>query len=105
MLREVNVPEAVLRFETDRSLLDSTTILSTERLAKSGIFSDCRVILKSEDEDPAANAIHFNEFVLILAGFSKTAWRSRDACYRFKEINNAECAKLYGGMSCVSLKT
>jgi len=103
-LREVSVPEGVLHFKTDCSLLDSTTILSTERLAKSGIFSDYNVIFTAEGEEPAANSIRYNKFVLMPAGFPKTAQRLRGAGYSVKELNNSECAKLDGGMSCLSLR-
>jgi len=38
------------------------------------------------------------------AGFPKTAQRLRQAGYDVREINNSECAKLDGGMSCLSLR-
>jgi len=38
VLREVRVPDGVLHFKSDCSLLDSTTILSTKHLANSCIF-------------------------------------------------------------------
>ena len=104
VLREVSVPEGVLHFKTDCSLLDSTTILSTERLAKSGVFSDYNVIFTAEGEEAAANAIRYNNFVLMSAGFPKTAQHLREAGYQVKELGNSECAKLDGGMSCLSLR-
>ena len=94
----------MLHFKTKCSLLDSTTILSTERLAKSCVFSDYEVIFTAEGEDPAANAIRFNEFVIIPSGFCKRARCLRNAGYRVKEINNTACAKIDGGISCLSLK-
>jgi dimethylargininase len=104
VLREVKVPEGVLHFKTDCSLLDSDTILSTDRLAKAGIFSDYKVILTAEGEDAAANAIRYNDFVMMSAGFHKTALRLREAGYQVKELGNSECAKIDGGMSCLSLR-
>jgi dimethylargininase len=103
-LREVSVPEGVLHFKTDCSLLDTTTILSTERLAKSGIFSDYNVIFTADEEEEAANAIRYNDFVLMSAGFPKTAQRLIEAGYHIKQLGNSECAKLDGGMSCLSLR-
>ena len=38
VLREVRVPDGVLHFKSDCSLLDSTTILSSKHLANSCIF-------------------------------------------------------------------
>ncbi len=104
VVREVSVPDGVLHFKTDCSLLDSTTILSTKRLAESGIFSDYNVIFTSEGEEAAANAIRYNDFVLMSVGFPKTAERLMEAGYQIKEIGNSECSKLDGGMSCLSLR-
>lgn len=104
VLREVRVPEGVLHFKTDCSLLDGGTILSTERLAASGCFEGYRVLLTAPGEEAAANAIRFNDLVLMAAGFPATAQRLRDAGYAVREIGNSECAKLDGGMSCLSLR-
>lgn len=103
-LRELTVPEGVLHFKTDCSLLDGQTILATERLAASGCFEGYRVILTAPGEEAAANAIRFNRFVLMAAGFPATAARLRGAGYVVREIGNSECAKLDGGMSCLSLR-
>ncbi len=103
-LREVRVPEGVLHFKTDCSLLDGGTILSTERLAASGCFDGYRVLLTAPGEEAAANAIRFNDLVLMAAGFPATARSLRDAGYAVREIGNSECAKLDGGMSCLSLR-
>lgn len=103
-LREVRVPEGVLHFKTDCSLLDGETILATERLAASGCFKGYRVILTAPGEEAAANAIRVNGFVLMAAGFPETARRLRGAGYDPREIGNSECAKLDGGMSCLSLR-
>lgn len=103
-LREVFTPEGVLHFKTDCSLMDGETILATERLAASGCFDDYRVILVAEGEEAAANAIRFNEKVLFPAGFPRTRERLEQAGYDIVEIGNSECAKLDGGMSCLSLR-
>lgn len=103
-VREVQTPEGVLHFKTDCSLLDAETILSTERLAASGCFEGYRVIHTGEGEEAAANSIRYNQFVLMPAGFPITAARLRDAGYDVREISNTECAKLDGGMSCLSLR-
>jgi dimethylargininase len=103
-LREVFTPEGVLHFKTDCSLLDGETILSTKRLDASGCFEGYRVLHVADGEEAAANTIRFNQFVLCPAGFPKTAQMLRDAGYDVVEINNSECAKLDGGMSCLSLR-
>ena len=103
-VREVFTPPGVLHFKTDCSLLDAETILATPRLDASGCFSEYRVIHTAENEEAAANSIRYNELVLMPAGFANTRDRLIDAGYEVHEINNSECAKLDGGMSCLSLR-
>lgn len=103
-LREVQTPQGVLHFKTDCSLLDAETILATQRLDASGCFSGYRVLHTARGEEAAANTIRFNDLVLMPAGFPRTAQMLRDAGYDLREIGNSECAKLDGGMSCLSLR-
>lgn len=103
-LREVHTPPGVLHFKTDCSLLDAETILSTDRLAASGCFDGYRVIPVAEGEEAAANTIRFNDLVLMPAGFPRTRDTILAAGYQVREIGNSECAKLDGGMSCLSLR-
>lgn len=103
-LREVQTPEGVLHFKTDCSLLDNETILSTERLAASGCFEGYRVIHTAQGEEACANAIRFNDLVLMPDGFPKTEEILREAGYDLRKIGNSEAAKLDGGMSCLSLR-
>ncbi len=103
-VREVFTPPGVLHFKTDCSLLDAETILSTDRLAASGCFEGYRVIPVAEGEEAAANSIRFNDIVIVPAGFPRTAERIAKAGYTLREIGNSECAKLDGGMSCLSLR-
>lgn len=103
-LREVHTPPGVLHFKTDCALLDGDSVLSTERLAASRCFKGYRVVLVAEGEEAAANAIRFNDKVLFPAGFPKTRDRLLQAGYDVTEIGNSECAKLDGGMSCLSLR-
>lgn len=103
-LREVSVPAGVLHFKTDCSLLDAETILSTPRLAASGCFEGYRVIHTAEGEEAAANAIRYNDAVLMAEGFPHTADTLDRAGYDVRQVGNSECAKLDGGMSCLSLR-
>ena len=103
-LREVVTPAGVLHFKTDCSLLDAETILATPRLDASGCFEGYRVIHTADGEEAAANSIRYNALVLMPAGFPQTRERLLDAGYKVHEINNSECAKLDGGMSCLSLR-
>ncbi|MDE3028135.1 MAG: dimethylarginine dimethylaminohydrolase [Paracoccaceae bacterium] len=103
-VREVFTPPGVLHFKTDCSLLDGETILATKRLDASGCFKGYRVIHTAEGEEAAANAIRFNDVVLLPAGFPRTAEALSRAGFTLREIGNSECAKLDGGMSCLSLR-
>lgn len=103
-VREVFTPPGVLHFKTDCSLLDAETILATERLDASGCFAGYRVIHCAPGEEASANAIRFNDLVLFPAGFPRTRDKLVAAGYRVVEIGNSECAKLDGGMSCLSLR-
>lgn len=103
-LREVFTPPGVLHFKTDCSLLDAETILSTDRLAASGCFAGYRVLHTAPGEEACANTIRFNDLVIMPAGFPKTRDLLDHAGYKVQEIGNSECAKLDGGMSCLSLR-
>jgi dimethylargininase len=103
-VREVFTPPGVLHFKTDCSLLDDTTILATERLDASGCFTGYKVIHTAPGEEASANAIRFNDLVLFPAGFPRTRDALLAAGYNVREIGNSECAKLDGGMSCLSLR-
>lgn len=103
-LREVHTPPGVLHFKTDCSLLDAETILATDRLAASGCFAGYRVIPVAAGEEAGANTIRFNDLVLMPEGFPRTRDTILAAGYEVREIGNSECAKLDGGMSCLSLR-
>ena len=103
-VREVHTPPGVLHFKTDCSLLDVDTILSTKRLSASGCFTGYKLIDVAEGEEAAANTIRFNDLVLMPAGFPRTREAIAAAGYTVREIGNSECAKLDGGMSCLSLR-
>lgn len=103
-VREVATPPGVLHFKTDCSLLDAETILATRRLAASGCFGGYRVLLVPEGEEAAANAIRFNDLVVMAEGFPRTADMLAAAGYEVRPVGNSECARLDGGMSCLSLR-
>jgi dimethylargininase len=103
-VREVHTPPGVLHFKTDCSLLSVDTILSTKRLSASGCFTGYKVIDIPDGEEAAANTIRFNDLVLMPAGFPRTRDAITAAGFDLREIGNSECAKLDGGMSCLSLR-
>jgi len=102
--RMVETPDGVLHFKTDCGLLDADTILATPRLAASGCFDGYRVLHVAPEEEAASNCIRFNNLVIMASGFQRTAAMLDAAGYQVVEIENSECAKLDGGMSCLSLR-
>lgn len=103
-MRVVETPPGVLHFKTDCALLDAETVLATPTLAASGCFDGYRVIETAPGEAAAANAVRFNEVVLLAAGFPGTAGRLEAAGYRLRILDISEAAKLDGGLSCLSLR-
>ena len=104
VMREVFTPPEILHFKTDCSLLGPDEILSTKRLQASGCFDGYKVINVADGEEASANAIRVNDYLIMPAGFPKTKAILEDHGYKVKVINNTECAKLDGGMSCLSLR-
>ena len=104
VIREVFTPPEILHFKTDCSLLAPDEILTTKRLQASGCFDGYKVINVADGEEAAANAIRVNDYVIMPAGFPKTKAILENHGYKVKAINNTECAKLDGGMSCLSLR-
>jgi len=103
-VREVTTPPGVLHFKSDCSLLDGSTILSTPRLSASGCFEGYTVVDVAEGEEPAANSIRVNDVVFMPLGFPLTTERVRDAGFVVIELENSECQKIDGGLSCLSLR-
>ncbi len=100
----VTTPPGVLHFKTDCSLLDEGTILSTARLAASGVFNGYRVVLTPEGEEAAANALRVNDRVFLGDRFPRTAERLSAAGYRLVLLPCAQIARLDAGFSCLSLR-
>jgi dimethylargininase len=103
-VRVLETPPGVLHFKTDCSLLDDETILSTNRLNSAGCFDGYNVILTAEGEEACANAIRFNDLVIMPEEFPRTREQLETAGFLVHPVGNSEAAKLDGGMSCLSLR-
>jgi dimethylargininase len=62
------------------------------------------MIYADDGEEACANAIRFNDIVVMPAGFPKTEAALDKAGYAIVEVGNLEAAKLDGGLSCQSLR-
>ena len=103
-VRILETPPGVLHFKTDCALVAADTILATNRLAGTGCFADYTVLRVPDGEEPAANAIRVNDTVLLPAGFPLTEALLSDAGHKVRCVPNSECARIDGGMSCLSLR-
>jgi dimethylargininase len=99
-----HTPEGVLHFKSDCSLLDETTVLSTERLAASGVFKKFRQILTPAGEEVAANALRVNDTVFVGQDYPGTIKLLRDEGFQVQPLPTAEIAKIDAGLSCMSLR-
>jgi dimethylargininase len=100
----VATPEGVLHFKTDCSLLDDESILSTARLARSGVFKDFKQIIIPVGEEPAANALRVNDVVMVGSDFPRTIEMLDKLGYKVVPMKTTEIGKIDAGLSCMSLR-
>ena len=100
----VATPEGVLHFKTDCSLLDDETVLSTARLAKSGVFERFKQVIIPEGEEPAANALRVNDVVMVGSDFPRKIEMLDKLGYKVVPMKTTEIGKIDAGLSCMSLR-
>jgi len=100
----VATPPGVLHFKSDSALIDNDTILSTPRLAASGVFKGRRVIETAPGEERAANALRINGDLLVADGNPETIDRLVDLGARIVPLPVTEIARIDAGLSCMSLR-
>lgn len=100
----VRTPANVLHFKSDCSLLDEKTVLSTSRLADSGVFENFDLVLTPDGEEGAANALRVNKKVFVGRAFPKTIALLTSRGYDVVPLATSEIAKVDAGLSCMSLR-
>ncbi|HWD11848.1 arginine deiminase family protein [Pseudochrobactrum sp. sp1633] len=100
----VNTPEGVLHFKTDCSLLDDETVLSTARLANSGVFDGFKQVIIPEGEEAAANALRVNDVVMVGSDYPRTIEMIDKLGYKVVPMKTTEIGKIDAGLSCMSLR-
>ncbi|MCX7043041.1 MAG: arginine deiminase family protein, partial [Gammaproteobacteria bacterium] len=100
----VTTPPGVLHFKTDCSLLDEERILSTRRLAASGVFRNFRIITVPDGEEAAANALRINDVVLVGADYPRTIETLQKEGFNVVALKTTEIGKIDAGLSCMSLR-
>jgi dimethylargininase len=99
----VATPPGVLHFKSDCTLIGDDTILTTVRLAASGVFKGFRTLIVPDGEEPAANALHLNDRILMSEGYPRTHdLLAREA--KVIALSTHEVAKIDAGLSCMSLR-
>lgn len=100
----VTTPPGVLHFKSDCSLLDEHRVLSTQRLAASGVFDEFDVLMVADGEEAAANALRVNDHVLIGHDYPRTIDMLTRHGYNVIALPTTEIAKIDAGLSCMSLR-
>jgi len=100
----VETPKDVLHFKTDCALIDEETVLTTPRLARSGVFKGFREILTAAGEDAAANALRVNDRLFVGARFARTIDALDREGFAVTPLAVDEIGKIDAGLSCMSLR-
>lgn len=103
-VQAVRTPDRVLHFKSDCSVLDSHTVLATERLSGAECFASFRVLTVPRGEEAAANSIRVNDTVLVPAGYPATAELLVREGYAIEPVPVSQPSLLDGGLSCMSLR-
>jgi len=103
-VRAVRTPKNVLHLKSDCCVLDSHTILATERLIHGAGFPSMHVLAVPPAEEAAANSIRVNDLVLVPAGFPGTAGLLTRSGYAVATVAVSQAGLLDGGLSCMSLR-
>ena len=102
--RIFETPKGVLHFKSDCSLIDRETILTTHRLAASGVFAGLNPLFVPEGEEAAANALRVNDHLLVGAEYPQTISMLRDEGFQVTPLATREISKVDAGLSCMSLR-
>ena len=102
--KTVTTPPGVLHFKTDCALIEENCVLSTARLAASGVFKAFKTLIVPEGEEAAANALRINDVVLVGSQFARTIGMLDQAGYEVVPLATAEIGKIDAGLSCMSLR-
>ncbi|GJL91961.1 dimethylarginine dimethylaminohydrolase family protein [Hyphococcus sp.] len=102
--RIVETPPGVLHFKTDCSMLDEETILTTKRLAASGVFDEFETVFIPDGEEAAANALRVNDVVMVGSDFPRTIELLDKSGYEVVPLATSQIGKIDAGLSCMSLR-
>ncbi len=99
-----NTPPNVLHFKTDCSLLDDETVLTTARLAASGVFDSYKKVITPGGEEAGANALRVNDTVFVGRDFPGIISMLVSEGYKVVPLETSQIGKIDAGLSCMSLR-
>jgi dimethylargininase len=100
----VETPANVLHFKSDCSLVSEDTVISTSRLAASGVFNGFKQIIVPDGEEAAANALRVNNVVFVGTDYPQTIALLQSNGFNVQPLKTSEIAKIDAGLSCMSLR-
>jgi dimethylargininase len=100
----VETPANVLHFKSDCSLVSDDTVISTSRLAASGVFDGFKRIIVPDGEEAAANALRVNDVVFVGADYPQSIALLQRNGFNVVPLKTSEIAKIDAGLSCMSLR-
>jgi len=100
----VTPPPGTLHLKTASSLIDEETILATEALAATGIFTGFRVLTVPAEEQGGANVLRLNHIVLAGSAFPRTVELLAAHGLEPIPLEVGEIAKIDAGLTCMSLR-
>ncbi len=99
-----NTPANVLHFKTDCSLVDDETVLTTARLAASGVFENFKQIITPSGEEAGANALRVNDTVFVGKDFPGIISMLVSEGYKVVPLETSQIGMIDAGLSCMSLR-
>jgi dimethylargininase len=96
--------EDLLHLKSGISYLGGGCVLVTDALFGHGALKNMAKIKVPDGEEYAANCIRVNDWLLVAAGFPRTAEKLQSLGYKIMEVEMSEFQKMDGGLSCLSLR-
>jgi dimethylargininase len=103
-LVDIRDVDGILHLKSGMSWLGDGRLLVIDALMNDPAFDRFERVRVESDEMYAANAVRVNDYVLIAAGYRRTAARLRELGYKLIELDMSEFRKMDGGLSCLSLR-
>jgi dimethylargininase len=103
-LVDIRGVDGILHLKSGMSWLGDGRLLLIDALIHDPAFARYERIRVESDEAYAANAVRVNDYVLLAAGYRRTAARLRELGYALIELDMSEFRKMDGGLSCLSLR-